>query len=494
MLRTYALPHQANAAKLKKLQPLLIAYRKAAESIAAQQWRAFFEYGEVFQKNAPIRIDTPLSARYRQTCQYQVVGLLKSFIKNRQNDFRRLVARSRLPEDIRHQLYTVNSLMAWYRPSPVMMQDQTEISPDVRRLARCLMRRLLSQHSKPCMGRINLALDAKVAQVSYAAEGRGKGKARHFDYWIKLSTLETGKPIHIPLSTHRFFDSRVGDLKAFVQINQCRGGQWQFALVKEIADEKSVYRSRCREIGLDFGLNILFATSEGDLMGQGFITRLRILDEALTKLARRRQKQGLRVRCTRYDRLTRRLQSFVRNEVNRVLNRILLIHAPGHLVVERLNFQNAALSRRMNRLLSRCGRQAVRAKLEEIEERLGVTHEERPAAYTSQECAACGYVDRRNRKDRDRFECGFCQTHKHADVNGAQSLVGRGSADTHKDCRNPFVSRKQILQVLVQRFASRLEQRPGNWPRPRSWASTLSTNPYYQGVSARCEHKPLERL
>ncbi|MFF3441673.1 RNA-guided endonuclease InsQ/TnpB family protein [Streptosporangium sp. NPDC002721] len=46
-------------------------------------------------------------------------------------------------------------------------------------------------------------------------------------------------------------------------------------------------------------------------------------------------------------------------------------------------------------------------------------------AYTSQECSACGHVDKRNRPDQETFSCTSCGFAEHADVNAARNIASR---------------------------------------------------------------------
>src|SRR5690606_10334745 len=84
---------------------------------------------------------------------------------------------------------------------------------------------------------------------------------------------------------------------------------------------------------------------------------------------------------------------------------------------------DAGVFRRMNRLLQNCGRSVVRQKLQDLEERYGVAATAVNAAYSSQECSTCGYVDARSR-DGERFRCLWCERRIHADVNAAR-IIGR---------------------------------------------------------------------
>lgn len=49
------------------------------------------------------------------------------------------------------------------------------------------------------------------------------------------------------------------------------------------------------------------------------------------------------------------------------------------------------------------------------------------AAYTSQECRACGHVAKENRPDRDVFKCVKCAHSNHADLNAAENVEARGA-------------------------------------------------------------------
>ena len=121
MDRTYKLKHLANKGKLAKVIQTVQAYRDTADIIAREQWRCFYEKSQSFNRRCDIKhIDTPLSERFKQTCQYQVVGTLDSFISNRQNDFVYHVHRSTLNEDAKHRMFTINKYGLWYNKPPLV--------------------------------------------------------------------------------------------------------------------------------------------------------------------------------------------------------------------------------------------------------------------------------------------------------------------------------------------------------------------------------------
>lgn len=47
-------------------------------------------------------------------------------------------------------------------------------------------------------------------------------------------------------------------------------------------------------------------------------------------------------------------------------------------------------------------------------------------SYTSQQCSACGNVDKKNRPDQETFACTSCGFAEHADVNAARNIASRG--------------------------------------------------------------------
>jgi len=55
-----------------------------------------------------------------------------------------------------------------------------------------------------------------------------------------------------------------------------------------------------------------------------------------------------------------------------------------------------------------------------LSEEYGIVIVETNASYSSRECSECGYVDKDNRKTQEEFECPFCSTGLHADVNAAR--------------------------------------------------------------------------
>jgi len=99
-----------------------------------------------------------LGAARVQMVRGQVVGMLTSFLSNRQNDFERIVRRSSLSERDKRMLLAVNRQQAWFaldRPVLWRVADadgavtETPVPDRLRRLARKIMSHVLRRHRRP---------------------------------------------------------------------------------------------------------------------------------------------------------------------------------------------------------------------------------------------------------------------------------------------------------------------------------------------------------
>jgi putative transposase len=57
-------------------------------------------------------------------------------------------------------------------------------------------------------------LDSKVAGLSKKEENGAKS----FDYWIKMATLEKGKPIYMPLKANTYAEKLEGEFLNYFQV------------------------------------------------------------------------------------------------------------------------------------------------------------------------------------------------------------------------------------------------------------------------------------
>lgn len=476
--------HHSNLTKSKQdaVLDLLAAYRKGAVALAHEQWRLFFEAGR-FNKNHDrdkITYSAIVGAAARvQMARYQVVGALQSWLSNRANEFGDIVSSSSLGDEVKHQLRVINLRKAWFSRADLSMKDGTVIPKETRKLARSIMRHVMSRHRRPNLARISMRLDHRVGELSRPVTATQKGKV---SWWINLSTLQKGSKVKIPLLTNPYHEQRIGQVSTGIQINE-RDGRLTFGVVTDIAEaceaSRAAYAEDMRDpIALDFGLTTLFATSEGQLLGQNWLKQLKKFDALISMIAASQQRAGKKPRDSkRYRALVQDVRGFLTTEINRILNRLVAQNRPRELILEKLDFRHSDLSKRLNRILRNSGRSIITAKLQDLEDRYGVKHIEVNPAYTSQTCSGCGYVDKRNRTDQSHFQCRWCGSKKHADLNAATNVRKR-RARPHGWL---FQRKAKVLVVLVTEFNERqvgtsCPRRSGSKGAP---ADPRLTNPYF---------------
>ena len=371
-----------------------------------------------------------------QMVRFQVAETIDSWIANRANEFARAVEGSSLDPETKYCLHILNRWDAIHATSDVyktvskdgqkLQELVLRVDPELRRLAQNIHRAIRRRHRRPRLNRLSPRLDRRVARVE---EFRA---ASFVGLWLRLK-LPHRPLMYIPVHDHPGRQRRNAPLANAVQLVMERDGDISVRLFSDVTESyrnsREAYKPRTETLALDFGLKVMFATNAGDLLGRSWIERLSYYDELITACARHMQRIGQTPnKSRRYRKLVQRVRGFIKTEVNRVINRLIEVHGPAALTLERLDFRQPCLSRRLNRILAKCGRRVVRAKLVDLKQRLGVDSEECNPAYSSQECSSCGFVSRSNRTSQSEFICRWCGHSANADVNGARNLLARSAA------------------------------------------------------------------
>ena len=385
-------------------------------------------------------VQTPLSARYVQTCYKQTSETYSSWLTKLEDMVRSFLGQSSIiDEHFLATCYRINKLHLWYHSVVELNWHQTKdgellvpskihkanvtlpVSSDILFLMRKLIKRARKCIRFPQLKHVKtLKLDEKVAVLEVSK------KASHFDYFLKLSTLQKGKPIYLPLKRNPYLDDclKRGERLPFVQV---RLTDKTCTISAIVGYDKALLRSSTESIGLDFGMVSMFTTSDGERHGLSSFTKLKIWDEELLKLTKELQQQSIRLSTNaRYNQLQRRIKSYFKNEICRILNKLAKKNV-GVFVVEKLDFRAAGLSKRMNRLIGRTYRSVVKAKLTRLEEQYGIQIIAVNPAYTSQECSRCHYVSKDNRRTQKDFVCRHCHYSCNADVNAGRVINQRRS-------------------------------------------------------------------
>jgi transposase, IS605 OrfB family, central region len=225
-------------------------------------------------------------------------------------------------------------------------------------------------------------------------------------------------------------------------------GEIEFRIIKQL--KKREYIPATDEIAIDLGLRPLFATDKGGLFGRSFFDTLKAFDKKITKRMANLQKRNIKPRSDKkYRKLVDDLREFLKNEINRLINIIIKIYKPKRIVIEKLDFRSPELSKRMNRMIQNFGKRYIKEKLQKLQELYGIEVVEINPAYTSQECSCCGYIDKKNRKDTQEFECKACGNKTNAQINGAKNILKRSSLGN--------LTKKQVLKILIERYLERLK-------------------------------------
>ena len=490
--RTDLLASNLTASKEAALIEVVRAWRKGAVLLATEQWRFFFETGRLRKNNDNDKqkfSDVIGAANRVQMCRWHVVGQLQSWISNRANEFREMVKHSSLDDDTKHMLHTVNVLGVWFgRETLVMRESGIEVPETVRRLGRQIMRQCMSKHRKPDLSRSSMRLDSRAGSIGRPVKATQKDK---IGWWLKVSVLAKGRKIAVPLLNNEFHAARSGRITNGVQVN-LRDGKLTFGVVTDMTESSVVTRREYDgkgAISLDFGLATLFGTSEGQLLGQGWLKQLRRYDALITVIAASQQRAGKKPRDSkRYCALVQDVRGFLRTEIGRILNRLVADRKPRELVVEALDFRHSELSKRLNAIMRNCGRSLIKAKLTDFEDRLGIKITEVNPAYSSQSCACCGYVDKRNRTRQKDFRCLWCGHKTHADLNAASNIKARRA----RPAGWLSIGKVSVLAELVREFGERSVRglRSGKIGSRGAPADPRLTNPYFnKATKARAEVK-----
>ena len=315
--------------------------------------------------------------------------------------------------------------------------------------------------NKPILHSITIQANANVVVIE-------PSRSPHFDYWLRISTLDKGRPIRVPLKLYDRARETLteGTLCSGVTLNH-QNGQWYATFVVDIPNPKP--KATGRKVGVDIGIVNVITTSDGQYFGQFSATLKRKVEQATE---RRRHKQKLNACLEKKGLPTvglsdRKLSAYAKNEIGRALNEFMDTLAPEDLVVlERLSIKGMRFrSRRMNRVLSASQLGYLTRRLREKLDYAHIRYRSVPAAYSSQECAECGYVDEKNRPSQEQFRCLWCGYVDHADVNAGKVLVKRFD-DTELLNVDDY---REVKAILLKRFYDR-------FPDARSASGGLDTS------------------
>ena len=239
----------------------------------------------------------------------------------------------------------------------------------------------------------------------------------------------------------------------------CKLGRWyaQFECERAVAPLPETGHA----IVLDRGVNVLLATSDGELIANPkHVAMARLKVERVQRVVAKRKGRGKNRRkaintlARLHEKVARQRRDYA-HKVSRAL-----VDANDVLVLEDLRLRtmtrsakgsidepgrNVAAKAGLNRALLDAGFGMIAQLIAEKAESAARSFVSVDPKYTSQTCAACGHIAKENRS-RLRFVCVACSHVDHADVNAARVILQRAQ-------KEPLASRAAVADGTDPRTA-----------------------------------------
>lgn len=229
------------------------------------------------------------------------------------------------------------------------------------------------------------------------------------------------------------------------------GGRWYISFCVEDGITEVAPNGK-PPVGVDRGVAVAVATSDGDMHDRQFVTageakRLKRLQQSLSRSLRAhgRNRKSKRRDATRtaLGRLNARIRA--RRTDFAAQTAVRLVRDHGLVAVEDLRTRNMTASAKgtaeapgrnvrqkagLNRAILSKGWGGFLVALEHAARYHGAAVVKVNPAYTSQRCSRCGHVDAKSRESQARFACTACSHRDNADVNAAKNVLAAGLAVT----------------------------------------------------------------
>ncbi len=423
---TKAIPHialqDANHGKLAALDALWDVYQGLCDD-----YIGYFCTQVAPDAEIDFVFDSALSARWQRVAVQQAAGIAQSWRSNRANawtDYQARVQRYESLEQTHRQ----------QRKAPTWTDFQ------VPRL-----------HAVCIQATVNVVQPMSENAATLALEASERGQ---FEYWLRISTLEKGKPIYIPVRLSAYHKTALEGLSpnSSVTLNR-RQDRWWLTLTTTQPLPPVAPEGARGTVGMDIGIRHTLTDSTGKHYG-AFSDKLR--KDNQREQEKRQRKAKLRAclkkkGCERLPRLSSasgvRLARCTRQAINFAVNRFFDDHAAYRIAAEALSIAAMRFkSHRMNGVLKASDLAHIVRQVKWNATKRGVALVFVQAAYSSQECPHCHFTARANRPNQQTFCCTVCGFAENADVVAACNLEKRLDDAPLAACRT-----FQDVQAVVRR-------------------------------------------
>jgi len=300
-------------------------------------------------------------------------------------------------------------------------------------------------------------------------EGRGyprfktKQRFKSFNYPPNQVQVK-GNKIYLPkVGWMRFFQSRPfpkGFALRSVTVRRKADG-WYVSIGLENQDVPQSSPKTVKEInsvvGGDLGSNKLLALSNGEQIANPQFEKRLERTKTIRQRRASRKKRGSKNQKKAYQELARLDQKIVNQRTDyqwKVANQ--LVKLSDVIVLEDLNIQGMikkckpkqdengnylkngqSAKKALNRLIRDCSWGELKLKIQSVAEKFGCIVVEVNPKHTSQQCSACGHIDKQNRKG-EKFACTNCGHIADADNQAAINIAKRGIEQLNLSLSKPL--------------------------------------------------------
>ena len=410
---------EANPGKLDALDQLVVAYL----ALTQQYVTRFCEAETSPDKFAIPIFETELSDRWHRVAMQQAAGIAKSWRTNRQ------AAYDAYWENLADYAAAKAEALASGKPL-----DMERKEPEWHEWN-------LPELRVPC-----IQANANVVVVE-------KSEDTTFDYWLRISTLDKGNPLRIPVKLASYHKQALEGrtLNSSTTLQKRNGVWWLTLSFDEDVPVQTATSAPC--VGVDVGIANFITTSTGKQYGSfhGKLARRQKRDrEKRRRKAKLRaclKKKGVENLPSTSCATGQRLSRHVRQEINRAVNLLLEEHPDARIIYEDLSVASMRFkARSMNAYLYASNLAHIPEQLAWATAKRGMAAHTVKAAYSSQECSCCHFVDRTNRPNQQTFCCGVCGYRDHADHNASVNLASR-----FRDAELSACQKKEQIKALLLR-------------------------------------------
>jgi len=428
--------HEANAAKLLVLDTLAKTYMALVqEYVTAFCDVPILDYPKPDKFSQPTFI-SELSARWQRVAIQQAAGISQAWLTNRKKAY---------------LAYT--QALAHYEAQPL----KSERDPNLN-----LKEPQWHAWNIPSLKATNMQANVNVvAALSPADEQVLKlelAKQGEFDYWLKVATLDKGKPLYLPVKLAEYHKQMLaGQLpNTSVSLNKRRDNSWWLTLT--ITETVATPAPTKHKVGCDVGIVNFLTASTGKQYGT-FHGKLAARHKA--DRAKRRRKAKLRSCLTKKGmpkeqlpsvstKQGQKLSRHTRQSINQAVNQFVTDHQGETIVYEDLSVASMRFkARAMNAYLYASQLGHIPKQIKWVCAKRGLPALTVNPAYSSQQCPACHLAHRANRPKQETFSCQNCGYTALADFNAACNLRARADDTQLMSCKD----KAQVKALLAARHA-----------------------------------------